>query len=646
MQDPELQHKLTAILYADVAGYSRLTGIDEAGTHRALGVSLDLIIAAVETHGGRTVHFAGDAVLAEFPSVVDALSCAVQVQSDLRTRHAEAEQERRVEFRIGINLGEVIVDRGDIYGDGVNVAARLESLAEPGGVCISRTVYEQVKKRLPLRYESMGERRVKNIVDPVHAYRVSTDDDVDQSGCVSLAPQAGAAAPQRRLWHLGFTAAMAILAVVGIGTWYLWTQTELAPGPKVSDLPYVESAAGGTGGLEMALSDHSGKPSIAVLPFTSIGVDEEQSVYADGITNDLITELSRFRRLLVTASNTVFTFKGKPVDIKDVARELGVRYVLEGSVELAGDALRINAQLIDGASGHHLWAERYERARVDFFSIRNEIVTIIVGKMPVEIDRSERERALRKATDDLDAHEYFMRGQYHYRRATRSDNRRARELFRKALDADPFYSIAYSALGFTYMRDFWYGWTEFPRQAVEKAAELARRALGADPTSVSAYRLLGNVHLYRREHEAAVRAFDNAVRLNPNDAKSLYGLGTGHLFLSDIEAAIPILELSRRLDPTDAVNQSELGLAYYLQGRYEEAIASLEQARALVPRNQGALLYLPAAYAKAGYLDDARDAAAQLRKKYPFYRSGKINLFRNPQHNAVVAEGLRMAGLE
>ncbi|MCZ6607533.1 MAG: copper-binding protein [Alphaproteobacteria bacterium] len=351
-----VKRKLTAILYADVAGYSRLTGEDEEGTHRLLSAYLDVITATIEKHGGRTVHFAGDAVLADFSSVVDALACAVEAQRELRNRNEALPEERRVQFRIGINLGDVIVDREDIYGDGVNIAARLEGLAQPGGICISGAVYQQVRNKLELAFEFMGPQEVKNIAEPVPVFQVQLD-----PGAAGKRPDKGVRPPRWRSLAL----AAAVVLLVGAGAVAFWNFY-----PR-SSAPPIDVAS--TAAPENAVPKLPDKPSIAILPFENMSDDPGQEHFSDGLTEDIITDLAQLEDLIVIARASVFTYKGKSVKVQQVARELGVQYVLEGSVRKSGDRVRITAQLVDGKTGHHLWAERYDRDLKDIFALQDEI---------------------------------------------------------------------------------------------------------------------------------------------------------------------------------------------------------------------------------------------------------------------------------
>ena len=478
MSPQRAKRKLSAILSADVKGYSRLMGEDELATVDTLKKYRGVMATLVQQYKGRVVDSPGDNILSEFPSVVDAVECAVKVQEELKARNAELPENRRMEFRIGVNLGDVIEDEGQLYGDGVNIAARVEGLAEGGGICISGTAYDQVKNKLSLGYKYLGEHAVKNIADPVRAYRVLMDPEY--AGKVIGEKRA---IPARRV-----RAAMAagVVLVVGVAAVAIW-KYYLAPAPPPVEVTSKEKMA-------FPLPD---KPSIAVLPFTNLGGDPEQEYFSDGITNDIITDLSKFRQMLVIASNTVFTYKGMPVKIKDVGRELGVRYVLEGSVQRTTGKVRINAQLIDATTGHHLWAERYERELKDLFDVQDQIVQTIVATLAVKIDAAERERVMRKDTESLEAYDYQLQGLEHTHPKTRPENTKARQAFEKAIGLDPRYASAYAGLGTTYLNLIRYGWTEFLAQSLQRAHDLAQKALSIDESNAAAHALLGDVYRYR-----------------------------------------------------------------------------------------------------------------------------------------------------
>ncbi len=622
--DP-LQRKLAAILYADVAGYSRLTGEDEEGTHRTLSTYLDAITAAINNYHGKVLHYAGDAVLADFATVSDALACAAAIQQDLKARNQAFPEDRRVQFRIGVNLGEVIADRGEIYGDGVNVAARLESLAEPGGVCVSGTVYDAIGTKLPFDYEFLGEQQVKNIDNPVRAYRAGLC-----AGAEPPPPRAGVKTGRSRRYAVAtvVVVAAALFTVVGAIAWFA---------PR-----FLQTGADKTAALPLP-----DKPSIAVLPFDNLGGDPQQAYFSDGITNDIITDLSKFPSLFVIASNSVFVYKGKAVKVQDVSRELGVRYVLEGSVQRASDKVRVNAQLIDATTGHHLWAERYDRDLRDLFALQDEIVQTIVRNLAVKVNVMERERTMRKETENLEAYDYVLRGRDYLSRTTLSTNLEARQMFQRAVELDPRYAAAYIGLGWTYRKAIGHGWTEFPNQALQQAQDFAQRALDLEE-SAPAYGLLGFIYLIRNEYDLASHALERAMELNPNDWDSFSILGSVLLYSGRADEAVKTLETTLRFNPAVNVDRLfELSLAYYLASRYDASIKTLEQAIGRNPNNPFLHIALTAAYAQAGRAEDAARAAASVRRLHPFFEVASFGTrFRNPRDRERIAEGLRKAGLK
>ncbi len=449
MSDKGLNRKLAAILSADAKGYSRLMGEDEDFTVSTLTAYRKIMTALIDQHRGRVVDSPGDNLLAEFASAVNAVRCAVEIQTEFEAKNAELPENRKMEFRIGINLGDVIEEGQRIYGDGVNIAARLESLAEAGGICISRTVFEHIENKLTLGYEYLGEQAVKNIQKPVRVYRILTESKA-----------AGKVIGEKRIRSkpLQWAAVATGVVIVGFAAVAVWNFyfRFTPPREKVSAIskPVIP------------LTDRA---SIAVLPFKNLSGDPEQEYFSDGITNDIITDLSKFREMLVIASNTVFTFKGKPVKVQRVSQELGVRYVLEGSVQRLSQKVRVNAQLIDATTGHHLWAERYDRDIKDLFTVQNEIVQTIVATLAIKVDVAERARAMRKDTDNLEAYDYALRGKEFILRGTRSTNIKAKEMFKKAIEQDSRYAAAYVGLGWAYYLEAMAGWTEFPLQAMEKA---------------------------------------------------------------------------------------------------------------------------------------------------------------------------------
>ena len=629
MLTPDLRRKLTAILSADVKGYSRLMGDNEEATVLTITTYREVIATLVQKHRGRVVDSPGDNVLAEFASVVDAVNSAVEIQEELKARNAGLSENRRMHFRIGINLGDVIQEGERIYGDGVNVAARIESVADPGGICISSSAYDQVKKKLPFGFEYIGEHAVKNIDEPVRVYRLLTEQHAAGKSVGKKRTEL------KRGQKTALAVTMGLLLVAGglvIGKYLLHT-----PSPP-SEVASQEKMA-------FPLPD---KPSIAVLPFQNLSGSEEQDYFSDGITNDIITDLSKFNQLFVIASNTVFTYKGKPVKVKQVSQELGVRYVLEGSVQKAGDKVRINAQLIEGTTGHHLWAERYDRDLRDLFALQDEIIQTIVRTLAVKISEAERRRVMKKNAGSFESYDFLLRGWHHYDSKTRTTNSQARQLFKKAMELDPQYASAYVALGATYLQDAAYGWTEFQDQALQRAYDLAQKALALEEANASAHRLLGAVYVRWAQYDLAAGELRRAIELNPNDAQSYGELGGVMLYSGKTEEAIQLMETENRFNPQLGPGDlMELGLAYYLEGRYEDAISILKRGVGQRPDFAGHHIGLAAAYAQLGRSAEAKKEATTVLHLSPFFETESYgSAFRNPADRAALVEGLRKAGLK
>jgi adenylate cyclase len=544
-----LEHKLTAILYADVAGYSRLTGEDEEGTHRRLSASLDAITASIKEHNGTVMHFAGDAVLADFATVSDAVICAVTLQRELGDRSRDLPEDRKIYFRMGVNLGEVIVDRGEIYGDGVNIAARLESLAEPGGICISDFVRGALGNKLPLDYEFMGEQRVKNIAEPVKAYRARLIPDA-----VLPTPGALPKIRRRRQRLIMVSAAVAVLAIgASVIAW-------LTQSPSTSEPVLQDSAA----------LPFPANLSIAVLPFNNMSDDSEQEYFADGMTEDLITDLSKVSGLFVIARTSSFTYKGRVLDVREVARELGVRYVLEGSVRKAGNRIRINAQLIDATTGGHVWAERYDRQLIDIFDLQNEVTEHIVTALAVRLTPQESERVTHRSTNNVTAYDHFLRG---LALARTSNYEEAREEYQQAIDSDPGFARAYGALSVTYTFGVQYGRSTDPQSDKERALALAKKAIAIDDNVPQVHFALGFAYFNNRDHGQAVNAVRRAIELDPGYTDAFGLLAWIHSHAGDPQEALRVLEKAKRLNPyPNAGTLGVSGLAHFLAGDLDEAI--------------------------------------------------------------------------
>ena len=476
-ESPSPKRKLAAILHADVAGFSRLMGADEAGTHQALNKLRSAVDPLIAGHAGRIVGTAGDSVLADFSSVVDALSCAVEMQRASRAINDPIPPERRLELRIGVNLGDVIVDGDDIFGDGVNIAARLEALAQPGTVCISQTVYDQVWNKLVLDYRPLGAHRVKNIAEPVRAYAVGLP--------------AVASRPKRKWRTLAATACAAVLVITGIAGWALhdrlgWELPGLGAATKPAD---VTSLA--------APTRLAGRPSLAVLPFENLSGDPARDFFSDGIAEDIITALGRFSNLLVVAKSASFQFKGRSIAPAEIGRELEARYLLGGSVRRAGDRLRVTAELTEASTGRHVWSETYDAEAKNIFGVQDDISRRVVGAAAAKLTRFERDRALAKPPGNLAAYEYVLRGREFTSHSTRESNDEAQDMFQRAIDLDPSYAAAYAELGLSLREAVASGWKEFVADDLSRAEALAHKALYLDPSSTSAYRLLAEIDLAR-----------------------------------------------------------------------------------------------------------------------------------------------------
>lgn len=591
--------KLTAILNADVKGYSRLMGEDEEATIRTLTAYREVMANLIQKHRGRVVDSPGDNVLAEFKSVVDAVRCAVEIQEELKARNAELPENRKMEFRIGVNLGDVIEEGERIYGDGVNIAARVEGLAEGGGISISGTVHDHIENKLALGYEFLGEHTVKNIKKPVRIYRVLMEPEAAAPG-VSEEKKAGL-----RRWQW---AALGIVAglVVGAGALAIWN-FYLRPSPPPEEVPSDKIQA-----LELPE-----KPSIAVLPFTNMSDDPEQEYFSDGITEDLITDLSKISGLFVIARNSVFIYKGKAVKIAEVGRELGVRYVLEGSVRKADDRVRITAQLVDATTEGHLWAERYDRDLKDIFALQDEVAQKIVAALAVKLTEDEQKRLVRKYTDNMEAYDALLQGLEYKNNYTKEANLQARQMFERAIDLDPEFALAYALLGLTHAQEWSLGWSQDP-QSLEQAFELAQRAIALDDSLPLGHYVLGEVYLWRKQHEQAIAELEKAIALSPSDADGIAGLGDILNWAGRPEEAIGLVTKAMRLNPMyPAWYLWNLGHAYFLTGRYEEAIETLKRVLDRNPYFLPPHAYLAASYSELGRHEEARAEAAEVMKLSP-----------------------------
>ena len=624
-----MERRLAAILVADVVGYSRLMGEDEEGTLATLKTfRVEFFEPLIAEYRGRIFKLMGDGALVEFASVVDAVRCAVEIQRSMATRNADVPESTRIELRIGINLGDIVVGRDDIYGDGVNIAARLEGLADPGGICISGTAFDHVKTKLDVGLESLGEQQVKNIAEPVRTYRVLIDGAVARN-VVATKPRLP---PRTTIAAAGVMVLVALAAV--IIWWRPWA-------------PSVEPAS-----VERMAFPLPDKPSIAVLPFTNMSGDPEQEYFADGITEDITTGLSKFGLFFVISRNSTFAYKGVSVNVKDVARDLGVQYVLEGSVRKSGDRVRITAQLVDAIADKHIWAEKYDRELEDVFQVQDEITLSIITSVAPEYLSAEMRRAQRKEERNLDAWDAFMRSYWHFLRYTEDDNAAAQGLLRKAIGLDRRQANYHGLLAVTHLMDGLYGWSESRSASMREARESAERALALDDQDTLALRSIGLVHFFSKNHDVALSYYERAVAANPNEAENRALLGAALGVAGDYEAALEQFETAFRLSPRDVhitTWYNYLAVAAFVAGRDEEAVEWARKTVQANPQFPGGLRTLAASYGSLGRLTEAETAREKLQVLLPHLTIAQLReslpYFKDPDDLERYLDGLRRAGL-
>ena len=589
-----MERRLAAILAADVVGYSRLMGADEENTLKRLNaLRQDVVEPKIAAHSGRVVKLMGDGLLAEFASVVESVKCAVDIQEAMIAHEGDLPSENRLTLRIGVNIGDVIVEGDDIFGDGVNVAARLEALAEPGGVCISGTVLDHVKGKVSCAFEDRGEQRVKNIEQPVRVHSVVLGREAE-AGTQDSSPADGAALPEQ-----------------------------------------------------------ADKPSIAVLPFDNMSGDPEQEYFVDGMVEDIITALSRFDQLFVIARNSCFVYKGKAVDIKQVGRELGVRYVLEGSVRKAGRRVRITGQLIDAASGAHLWADKFDGDLEDVFELQDMITANVVGAIEPTMRKAEIERARRKPVENLGAYDLYLRALPHIYAIRPDDNLRALELLNRAIDLDPNYAPALSHAAWCLVQRITRAWDPAGEDDVAKAIALARRALAAGSDDAVAVVLGGFVLvMVGKDYSTGLSAVRRAVDRNPGSGFVNAMAGSAMVFADDLDAGLSHLERAMALGPLDPGFFSQLTVAACARlfaGQPDLAVELAERSIALNAEWDSTYWVLIAAYVRLGCLSDAQAAVARLLELSPEATVSKYRNrlpIRNPDSLQLVLDGLRQAGLQ
>jgi TolB-like protein/class 3 adenylate cyclase len=626
-----MERKLTTIMIADVAGYGRLSQIDEEGTRARFRADLhEVFEPKLTTHHGRLVKTMGDGLLIEFRSVVDAVRCAIEVQRAKAERNVGLLTERRLTFRIAINLGDVIVEDDDIHGDGVNIADRLQGLADPGGITISGTAYDQVKGKLAVGYADLGQQRVKNMTEPVRVYKVL----MDPVTAGKVLDESRTVASSRR-WLATAAAAAAVLAIfAGATTW--WRPWE----------PRIEPAS--VERMALPLPD---KPSIAVLPFTNMSGDPEQEYFADGMTDDLITDLSKSSALFVIARNSTFVYKGKPVNISQVAEELGVRYVLEGSVRRAGHRLRFTGQLVDTASGSHIWADRFDGEMSDVFDLQDRMSESVVGAIEPKLQLAEIERVKHKPAANLDAYDLLLRAQQFEYEFTEQSLAAALRCLEQALAIDPCYAPALGLAAYCYVERRVQWWAQnLEAEAIEglrlamRAIELAREDANVLWMAAYAGRSFG------MEQDRARELLDRSLRLNPNSAMALTIAAWNQTFQNPV-AALELLRRAERLSPRDPrawVMDATRAFAYFVGGQFEDAAAAAKKGLAQNPRSARALRLLAASLARLGQLDNAAAAIQELLAIDPHITISRVRQRLRHWPESVwnsYSEGLRLAGL-
>lgn len=629
MKDETFSRKLVAVLSVDAVDYSRLMQQNDVRTVQTIKKCREIIAQQVNAHSGRVVDSPGDNLLAEFASVIDAVRCALEIQLALEEFNAARPEADKMLFRIGVNMGDIITDEDRIYGDGVNVAARLERLAEGGGICISGSAYAQVKHKVTFGCSYLGEHEVKNIADPVPVYRIWPDDKAGQCRVADVKERQAT----RLRWMVTGVAAL-VLAIVAGGMWLISSNRAVAPQNE--------------SGTQAMREIPPEKPSIAVLPFQNHSEDKQQEYFSDGIASDLTTDLSKFSRLIVTAGTTAATYKGKAIDIKEVGRQLGVGYILEGSVQKAGGRVRVNAQLIETASGSHVWAQRYDRELKDLFEIQDEIIENIVRSLALKIDEAEHQRVLRKVNPDLAAYDLVQQAWYQHFKRTREGSRVAGELFQKAIELDPNYAEAYVGLAQNRMRDAVLTWTQFPVKALEQAYGYAKKAIEIDASNAQAHTVMGYIYMRAGEYDLAIEELQRAIELNPNDWRSHRYLGAVALYSGRTDEALKWYETSMRYDPYISSGLlMNVGIGNYLKGDYDKSLNWLEQCTARWTNFLGCHIVLAATYAQVGRLEDAAAEVAEISRLAPFFEVDIYgSAYHNPQDRAKIVSGLKKAGLQ
>lgn len=613
------KRRLTAILAADVAGYSRLMSEHEERTLRVLNQCLVIFRKLISQRNGRIFGGAGDSIIAEFPSSVEAVRCAVEIQKALALRNTESPKNECMQFRIGISMGDVIVEGDNLMGESVNIASRLEGIAEPGCIVISADVYNQIRNKVQAEFHDLGLQVLKNIPEPIHIYQVFIERS--SSPAAKRTRHKSVAKRSRRQFTLVATIATLVFILV------IWSASQ-----------------------HYLLSPDSEHPSIAVLPFTNISGDPEQEYFVDGITEDIITDFSRLSNLTVIAWNTSASYKGDAIQPQQVGKELGVAYVLDGSVRKSGDRLRITAQLLDAENGNHIWAERYDRKLTEVFELQDEVTEKIVNALAIRLTAAEKEKLGRTSTNNIAAYDAFLRGQQYSLQRTKESNELARDAYRHALELDPTYARAYGALAVALTRGFRNAWIDLTlEEARARALELAQKAVALDRSSPQVYWALGYVYLNREQYDEAASAAKQAVELAPNYADGFGLLAFVNYVQGNMEEAIRYTQKAMALNPYYTYEYPlNLGRSYYTLGRYTEAIEALQEALEHNQNAQAPRLFLAASYVRLGRQDDAEWEIEQIQILNPgttLTHLASAYPIKDPEQMKAFLEDLRKAGL-
>jgi adenylate cyclase len=623
------KRKLAAVLSASAEEYGRLMGEDEAATLQTLKGHHQVMCSLVEKHQGRVVDTRGDNLLAVFASVVGALECAVGIQKELKGRNGELPKERRMPFRIGIHLGDVIEEEGKIYGDGVNVAALLDSLADGGGICVSRSTHDQVKNKLDVGYQDLGQRGVENISEPVRVYRVVLEPDPKWK-------MIGKFWSRMKQWQkVALTIGIALFQVGG--GLVVKKYFDRPPSPPTSTAS-VQKAA-------LPLPD---KPSIAVLPFENMTGDPKQEYFADGFTEQIITSLSKIPALFVISRNSTFTYKGKPVKVQQVSEELGVRYVLEGSVQKSSNRIRINVQFIDAISGQHVWAQSYDRDLKDIFGLQDEVILKITSALSVNLTAGEQARAWAEGTKSLEAYLKLMQGREYRYKGNRESNALARRMAEEAIALDPKYAEAYTLLGATYYLEVFQG-TSLAKDVIPKATELAQKALALNGLLADAHSILGVLYSWSGRYDEGIAEAERGVELDPNSGQAYFNLGVVLRWAGKPKEAIPVFQKALRLEPMAPDNYNrQLALSYFQTGDCKEAIAVCEKGLKHQPDHLVSRVIIAAVYGSCGREKEALKEGSEVLRINPKFTVESFmrnTPYKNPSDRDRVAQGLRKAGL-